>query len=42
MTSIGLVTPTYWRDLELCAILCESVDRYVTSFSTHYLIFADD
>jgi hypothetical protein len=42
MTSIGLVTPTYSRDLELCAILCESVDRYVTSFSTHYLIVADD
>jgi hypothetical protein len=41
MSSISLVTPTYWRDLELCALLCESVDRYVTSFSKHYLIVAD-
>ena len=41
MSSIGLVTPTYWRDLELCTLLCESVDRYVTSFSKHYLIVAD-
>jgi Family of unknown function (DUF6492) len=39
---ISLVTPTYWRDLELCALLCESVDRYVTSFSKHYLIVADE
>ena len=38
---IGLVTPTYWRDLELCALLCESVDRYLNPFSKHYLIVAD-
>jgi hypothetical protein len=42
MSSIGLVTPTYGRDLELCALLCESVDRYVTSFSKHYLIVPDE
>ena len=42
MSTIGLVTPTYWRDLELCTLLCESVDRYVTSFSKHYLIVADE
>jgi Family of unknown function (DUF6492) len=42
MSTIGLVTPTYWRDLELCTLLCESVDRYVTSFSRHYLIVADE
>jgi hypothetical protein len=42
MSAISLVTPTYWRDLELCALLCESVDRYVTSFSKHYLIVADE
>jgi hypothetical protein len=38
---VALVTPTYWRDLELCALLCESVDRYLTSFTRHYLIVAD-
>jgi hypothetical protein len=39
--SICLVTPTYWRDLALCELLCESIDRYVTSFEKHYLIVAD-
>ena len=42
MSTISLVTPTYRRDLELCTLLCESVDRYVTSFSKHYLIVADE
>jgi Family of unknown function (DUF6492) len=42
MGAVGLVTPTYGRDLERCALLCESVDRYVTSFATHYLIVPDD
>jgi hypothetical protein len=42
MSAVGLVTPTYGRDLERCALLCESVDRYVTSFATHYLIVPDD
>jgi len=42
VSSIGLVTPSYWRDFELCVALCESVDRFVTSFSKHYLVVADD
>jgi hypothetical protein len=42
MNSVGLVTPTYGRDIERCALLCESVDRYVTSFAKHYLIVADE
>ncbi len=41
MNSIALVTPTYAPDLERCALLCESVDRYVTSFTKHYLIVPD-
>jgi hypothetical protein len=39
--SVSLLTPTYWRDLKLCELLCESVDRCVTSFGKHYLIVAD-
>jgi hypothetical protein len=35
------LTPTYGRDLELCALLCESVDRHVHSFSNHYLMVPD-
>ena len=41
MTSVALLTPTYARDLELCALLCESVDRHVTSFDKHYLLVPD-
>jgi hypothetical protein len=41
LNSVCLVTPTYWRDLELCELLCESVDRHVTSHAKHYLIVAD-
>jgi hypothetical protein len=41
MTSVALLTPTYARDLELCKLLCESVDRHVTSFDKHYLLVPD-
>ena len=38
---VALLTPTYGRDLELCTLLCESVDRHVSSFSKHYLLVPD-
>lgn len=41
MNPVALLTPTYRRDLELCTLLCESVDRHVTSFSKHYLLVPD-
>jgi hypothetical protein len=41
MNAVALLTPTYGRDLELCTLLCESVDRHVTSFSKHYLLVPD-
>jgi hypothetical protein len=41
MTSVALLTPTYARDLELCTLLCESVDRHVSSFDKHYLLVPD-
>ena len=41
MAPVALLTPTYGRDLELCALLCESVDRHVGSFSKHYLLVPD-
>jgi hypothetical protein len=41
MNTVALLTPTYGRDLELCTLLCESVDRHVTSFSKHYLLVPD-
>ncbi|MFL6792621.1 MAG: DUF6492 family protein [Bradyrhizobium sp.] len=41
MHRVALLTPTYGRDLELCTLLCESVDRHVVSFSKHYLLVPD-
>jgi hypothetical protein len=41
MNPVALLTPTYGRDLELCTLLCESVDRHVRSFARHYLLVPD-
>src|SRR6266481_5299466 len=41
MDPVALLTPTYGRDLELCTLLCESIDRHVSSFSKHYLLVPD-
>src|SRR5580698_11134582 len=41
MNPVALLTPTYGRDLELCTLLCESVDRHVSSFTKHYLLVPD-
>ena len=41
MNSVALLTPTYGRDLELCQLLCESVDRHVRNFDKHYLLVPD-
>jgi uncharacterized protein DUF6492 len=41
MNQVALLTPTYGRDLELCTLLCESVDRHVSSFAKHYLLVPD-
>src|SRR6516164_1129391 len=37
-----LITPTYWRDIALCELLCETVDRKLSPFAKHYLVVADD
>ena len=42
MSAVALITPTYSHDLERCTLLCESVDRHVSAFSTHYLIVPDE
>src|SRR6201989_1974438 len=41
MNPVALLTPTYGRDLEICTLLCESVDCHVKSFSKHYLLVPD-
>ena len=42
MSSISLVTPASRRDVELCALQCESVDRYLSCYVKHHLIVPDD
>lgn len=36
--SMALVTPSYAADFERCALLCETVDRFVTGSRKHYLL----
>ena len=36
--TFALVTPSYWRDLEQCRLLVESVDRWVPESVPHYLV----
>lgn len=36
--SLSLITPSFRRDLEACRLLCDSMDRFVTGYSTHYLV----
>jgi hypothetical protein len=42
MSSISLVTPVSWREMELCKLQCESVDRYLSCYVKHHLIVPDD
>jgi hypothetical protein len=42
MSSISLITSAFRRDVELCALQCESVDRYVSCYVKHHLIVPDD
>jgi hypothetical protein len=42
MSSLSLVTPTSRRDMELCALQCESVDRHLSCYVKHHLIVPDD
>lgn len=39
---VSLITPSYARDFELCKLLCETVDAYVSGFDVHYIVVPDD
>ncbi|GHC67611.1 DUF6492 family protein [Limoniibacter endophyticus] len=34
----ALITPSYRGDLERCRMLCETVDRFMSGLSTHYIL----
>ena len=40
--SVALMTPTYRGDLDRFALLCESLDRFVSGYDRHYVIVNDD
>lgn len=40
--TISIVTPSYWRDLDSCRLLCDSMDRFVTGYEMHYLVVGDE
>lgn len=40
-TSTAIVTASYAPDFERCRLLCETIDRFVTGASRHYLLVED-
>lgn len=42
MSSLSLVTPTSRRDIDLCALQCDSVDRHLSCYVKHHVIVPDD
>ena len=40
--TVALLTPSYHKDLERFALLCDSIDRHVKGHERHYVIVADD
>jgi len=40
--SISLITPSYSGDFEACHLLCDSMDRFVTGYDTHYIVVGDE
>jgi len=42
MSALSLVTPTSWRDIDLCALQCDSIDRHLSCYVKHHVIVPDD
>ncbi|MBB3320255.1 MULTISPECIES: DUF6492 family protein [unclassified Rhizobium] len=40
--SISLITPSHRGDRDRCRLLCDSIDRYVTGYDTHYIVVGDE
>jgi hypothetical protein len=41
--AVALVTPSHHRgDVERFALLCDSIDRFVTEYERHYIIVNED
>jgi Family of unknown function (DUF6492) len=42
MSSLSLVTPVWRREVALCALQCDSVDRHLSCYVKHHVIVPDD
>ena len=42
MHSVALLTPSHAKDFERCALLCRSIDAFVTGYTKHYVIVNDE
>ncbi len=40
--TVALLTPSYHKDIERFALLCDSIDRHVKGYEKHYVIVNDD
>ena len=40
--TVALLTPSYHKDIERFALLCDSIDRHVKGHEKHYVIVDDD
>lgn len=40
--AVSLITPSYNADFGRCELLCETIDRHVTGFETHYIVVGDE
>src|SRR5258708_32627876 len=40
--SVVLVTTSHRKDIDRFALLCDSIDRFVTGYEAHYVIVNDD
>lgn len=38
----ALITASYHRDFEACRLLCDTIDAYVSGYSTHYIVVASE
>jgi len=42
MSSLSLVTPVSRREINLCALQCDSIDRHLSCYVKHHVIVPDD
>jgi hypothetical protein len=40
--TLSIITPSYSADLERCRLLCDSIDRFVTGYDTHFIVVGDE